>query len=258
LGNYKNNLKDGEFQEFSDSGVLQKTGIYKDGKLISGVAIVQDVVYDRPEKPAVYIDGDEAFDEFLKRSSTNINGLKAVTKPTRIDLRFSIDKAGRITDIENISVIKADELSILNEVFKELPVFTLATEEGISVASIKDLSFILSADGLKRNANDEVFAKADKMPEFPGGPIALRNFLSSNVRYPKDAQISGAQGKVFVNFIVNGDGTITKVTIARGVHYLLDEEAIRVVQIMPKWTPGTMDGNPVRVSYTVPINFALQ
>ena len=106
--------------------------------------------------------------------------------------------------------------------------------------------------------NDEVLDKPDKMPEFPGGVVALRDFLSSNVRYPKDAQISGAQGKVFVNFIVNGDGTITKVTIARGVHYLLDEEAIRVVQIMPKWTPGTMDGKPVRVSYTVPINFMLQ
>lgn len=257
-GNYKNNLKDGEFQEFNDSGVLQKTGIYKGGKLIGGVAIVQDVMYDRPEKPAAYINGDEAFDEYLKKRSANIDGLKTVTKPTRIDLRFLIDKTGRITDIENISELTAAELSILNEVFKELPTYTPATEEGIPVASIKDLNFILSADGLKRNTNDEVFAKPDKMPEFPGGVGALRDFLSSNVRYPKDAQISAVQGKVFVNFIVNGDGTITKVTIARGVHYLLDEEAIRVVQIMPRWIPGQKDGKPVRVSYTVPINFALQ
>ena len=256
-GNYKNNLKDGEFQEFNDSGVLLKAGIYKDGKLISGVPVVQDVMYDRPEKQAVYIGGDEAFDEYLKRSSTNINALKTVSKPTRIDLRFLIDKTGRITDIENVSVIKADELSILNEVFKELPVFSPATEEGIPVASINNLNFILSADGLKRNTNDEVFANPDKMAEFSGGVVALRNFLASNVRYPKDAQISMAQGKVFVNFIVNEDGTISKVTIARGVHYLLDEEAIRVVKIMPKWIPGQKDGKPVRVSYTVPINFML-
>ena len=257
-GNYKNNLKDGEFQEFNDSGVLQKTGIYKDRKLISGVAIVQDVVYDRPEKPAVYINGDEAFDEYLIRNSANIDGLRKVTNPKRIDIRFLIDKTGRMTDIENISEFTAAELSILNEVFKELPAYTPATEEGIPVASIKDLSFIISADGLKRNTNDEVFAKPEKMPEFPGGPVALREFLSSNVRYPRDAQIAGAQGKVFVNFIVNKDGTISTVTLARGVHFLLDEEAIRVVKNMPKWIPGQLNGKPVRVSYTVPINFALQ
>jgi len=257
-GNYKNNLKDGEFQEFNDSGVLQKAGIYKDGKLISGDAIVQDVVYDRPEKPAVYINGDEAFDEYLKMNSANIDGLRKVTKPKRIDLRFLIDKTGRMTDIENISEFTAAELSILNEVFKELPVFTPATQEGVPVASIKDLSFIISADGLKRNTNDQVFTEPDKMPEFPGGVIALRNFLSSNVKYPAQAQREKIQGKVFVNYIVNEDGTISKVTIARGVHYLLDEEAIRVVKSMPKWIPGKLNGNPVKVSYTVPINFALQ
>lgn len=257
-GNYKNNFKDGEFQEYNDSGVLLRRGIYKDGKLIDGEPVVPDVTYDQPEKPAVYITGDDGFDEFLKMSSANIDGLKEIAKPRRIDLRVLIDKTGRITNVEIISEIQPNELEILNEVFKELPKFTPATEEGIPVISLKDLNFVLSADGLKRNIKDEVFAEPDEMPEFPGGSEALRHFIASNLHYPYAAQKERIQGKVFVNFIVNEDGTISKVTLARGVHYLLDEEAIRVIKSMPKWTPGERDGKPIKVSYTVPISFALR
>jgi len=184
-GNYKSSRKHVEFQEFNDCGVLFKTGIYKEGTLISGDAVVQDVTYDHPEKPAVYIDGDEAFDEFLKMSSANIDGLKTISKPKRIDLRVLINKTGQIDNVEIISEIQPDELEILNQVFKELPVFTPATEEGIPVLSIKDLNFILSAEGLKRNIKDEVFVEPDEMPEFPGGSDALHHYILTNVETVK-------------------------------------------------------------------------
>ncbi|HEY3369902.1 MAG TPA: energy transducer TonB [Prolixibacteraceae bacterium] len=103
-----------------------------------------------------------------------------------------------------------------------------------------------------------VFFIVEEMPEFPGGDAALRAFLAQSVKYPTIAQENGIQGKVYVNFVVDKDGGISNVKIARGVDPALDKEAIRVVNSLPKWKPGKQGGKPVRVSYTVPINFILQ
>jgi protein TonB len=96
------------------------------------------------------------------------------------------------------------------------------------------------------------------MPDFPGGQLALRKFIAQAIKYPVIAQENGIQGKVFVNFVVAKDGTVTNAKIARGVDPSLDKEALRVVNSLPKWKPGKQGGKPVRVSYTVPINFVLQ
>lgn len=103
-----------------------------------------------------------------------------------------------------------------------------------------------------------VFFIVEEMPEFPGGEQALNKFLHENVQYPVIAQENGIQGRVYVKFVVNTDGSITNVEIARGVDPSLDKEALRVVRDMPKWKPGKQRGKSVRVSYTVPINFVLQ
>lgn len=99
---------------------------------------------------------------------------------------------------------------------------------------------------------------AEEMPEFPGGQEALLRYLSSSIRYPIIAQENRISGKVFVQFVINIDGGVTDVTIARSVDPSLDREAIRVVQTMPKWKPGMQRNRAVRVSYTLPINFVLQ
>lgn len=103
-----------------------------------------------------------------------------------------------------------------------------------------------------------VFFIVEEMPEFPGGQSALISFIAKSVRYPVVAQENGIQGKVFVNFVVSKDGTVTNAKITRGVDPSLDKEALRVVMNLPKWKPGKQGGKPVRVSYTVPINFQLQ
>jgi len=105
---------------------------------------------------------------------------------------------------------------------------------------------------------EEVFVVVEEMPEFPGGIKALRTFLAQAVKYPVVAQENGIQGKVYVNFVVNKDGTVSNAKIARGVDPALDAEALRVVSTLPKWKPGKQRGVPVRVSYTVPISFVLQ
>ena len=103
-----------------------------------------------------------------------------------------------------------------------------------------------------------IFFAPEEMPLFPGGDQALLNFLSQNIKYPTIAAENGVFGKVTVNFVVNKDGSITDAKILRGVDPALDKEAMRVVCSMPKWKPGKQSGKPVRVSFSVPINFKLQ
>jgi TonB family protein len=104
----------------------------------------------------------------------------------------------------------------------------------------------------------DVFFIVEDMPEFPGGEMALRQYIANNIEYPKAAQENGIQGKVYVTFVVSKDGSVANARIARGVDPTLDKEALRVVNGLPKWTPGKQRGEKVNVSYTVPINFALQ
>ena len=105
---------------------------------------------------------------------------------------------------------------------------------------------------------DQVFMVVEEMPEYPGGVPALRQFLANSVKYPEEAIKKGIQGKVYVTFVVNKDGSVSNAKIARSVDPLLDAEALRVVSTLPKWKPGKQKGQEVAVQYTVPINFALQ
>jgi len=99
---------------------------------------------------------------------------------------------------------------------------------------------------------------SEEMPEFPGGEAALQRYLSSSIKYPAIAIENGISGKVYVQFIIDKNGEVTNVTIARGADPSLNREAIRVVEAMPNWKPGKNGSRPVRVSYTVPILFVLK
>jgi TonB family C-terminal domain len=93
-------------------------------------------------------------------------------------------------------------------------------------------------------------------PEFPGGDVAF--FLAQNIKYPAIAQERKIQGRVIIQFMVENDGSISNINVVRSVDSYLDSEAIRIVQKMPKWKPGLLDGEPVRIKYTLPVNFRLQ
>lgn len=101
----------------------------------------------------------------------------------------------------------------------------------------------------------EIITVVEKMPEFPGGITALSDYLAKNVNYPQKAREAGIQGRVFVSFIIEKDGSLDEVKVMRSLGGGCDEEAIRVVKAMPKWVPGEQRGKPVRVSYILPINF---
>lgn len=97
----------------------------------------------------------------------------------------------------------------------------------------------------------------DVEAEFPGGVSAMKNFLAKNVNYPEKSMWKGEQGRVFVEFVVEKDGSISQVKILKGAHRRLNKEAKRVVKIMPNWSPGEWKGNIVRTRCRIPINFAL-
>jgi len=102
---------------------------------------------------------------------------------------------------------------------------------------------------------DFVYMTVEEMPEFPGGVNELVSFVARNLRYPGEAQRKGIQGKVFVGFVVEKDGSVGNVRVVNGVDFDLDAEAVRVVKLLPNWRPGKIKGEAVRVAYTIPINF---
>jgi len=103
----------------------------------------------------------------------------------------------------------------------------------------------------------QIFMVVENSPAFPGGDGARMKFLQDNIKYPQMARESGIQGTVYVTFVVERNGSVTDVKILRGIGGGCDEEALRVVQNMPKWEPGKQRGKPVRVQFNMPIKFTL-
>lgn len=107
-------------------------------------------------------------------------------------------------------------------------------------------------------STQKVFDIVDEMPVFPGGDHELIKYIAENLEYPQEAMEIGIQGRVFVKIIVEPDGSISNAQIIRGIGYGCDEEAIRVIELMPNWEPGRKNGEVVRVTMAVPVNFKLQ
>ena len=103
-----------------------------------------------------------------------------------------------------------------------------------------------------------VYDVTETLPQFPGGQGVLMKYLAANIKYPASAVKAKKQGRVIVTFIIQKDGSVAKARIARSVDPELDAEALRIVKAMPNWTPGTQDGKPVNVKYTIPVVFSLQ
>jgi len=104
----------------------------------------------------------------------------------------------------------------------------------------------------------EIFQIVEEMPAFPGGDQKLLEYVAKNIKYPQIARESGIQGRVFIGFVVEPDGSVSNVKVLRGIGGGCDEEAVRVIKSMPKWKPGKQRGKAVRVSYQIPVMFKLQ
>lgn len=119
------------------------------------------------------------------------------------------------------------------------------------------LLFSFTTSTAQTKKNDMLFSVVEVMPQYPGGQIAMLQYLMKNIKYPEQAMKKGIQGRVAVSFIVEKDGSISDVKPVLSVHPLLNKEAVRVVKSMPKWSPGKHNGKPVRVRFNLPVMFKL-
>lgn len=113
----------------------------------------------------------------------------------------------------------------------------------------------VNAYSQSKEQDDAVYSIVSEQPSFPGGMQEMMKFISENRKYPAEAKAKDIHGKVIVAFVVERDGSLSDVKIRRGIGYGCDEEAIRVIKSMPKWTPGKQNGKAVRVSFMLPVTF---
>ena len=159
--------------------------------------------------------------------------------------------------LPKIMVKPIDFITIVDEVpeFEDMEIIDFNEDQKGSVNGKGDPYSDYKGDGDENFGDEEtIFIKAEFMPVFNGD---LGKWLSRNLKYPARAQESGVQGKVYIEFIVEKDGSITDAKVLRTVHPDLDREALRVVNSMPKWKPGMQRDKAVRVKFTIPISFRL-
>lgn len=280
-GNYRNNLKHGDFESFSLDGKSMRKGTYEAGQLISGVSVVQDLIYLKPDVPAQFPGGDDTLHMYMNKKVAEMKSFKTLRDDEIIPIRLklTVNYLGQINKMEIEGWYAKRELEIVDHIFKNFPDLNPALLEGAPVSSLLSMNLLLVKDGLERYYEHDLdrilmdstiyeveedsiensnFTLVEEMPEFSGGQMAMHKIIAQTIKYPVYAQEHGIQGKVFVRFVINENGSISNARIAKGVHPMLDAEAIRVVRSMPKWKPGRKEGKAVKVSYTVPINFVLR
>jgi TonB family protein len=227
-----------------------------------------------------------SFSIFLVFMILQINGFsQAITdhKPTENAVSFSSNPSGAVVSLDGKQIGKTPfQAKISNGKHKisfrlkgyqnHIDFYTISDqnkkiqvvlEENVEVEiDLEDEEGIVIDDFLEVEEdladNSDIFVVAESMPEFPGGQTGLYKFLANNIVYPTMARETGNQGRVFVTFVIEKNGSITDIKIRRGIGGGCDEEAIRVVKEMPKWKPGKQRGKPVRVQFNLPIKFTLQ
>ena len=214
--------------------------------LVTGQMADQSIPLNNPQPiyGALIIDGSPA------DATVYVDGNKMGTTPLMINKllvgshKIRLEKDGYEKYEKTMTIAEGQETTLSYNLVKAVPTETIN----------------ISASSSSSDSDDEViFTVVETMPEFPGGQQAMMQFLGENIIYPPEAQKYGIQGRVICQFVVNKDGSIGDVNVIRSSgDASLDKEAIRVIQTMPRWKPGMQRGKPVRVKYTVPLNFRLQ
>lgn len=229
-----------------------------------------DEVFVTVEEAPTFPGGTAGLVDFLNENIKYPEDAQKRGKEGRVIVQFIVEKDGSLSDI-NI-VRSADPLFDAEavRVVKSMPIWNPGKQRGqeVRVRYTLPVLFKLDADGKrvvlkaasdenKEQIVDEVFVVVEEAPVFPGGDSALMKFLNDNIKYPDEAQKRGAEGRVTCQFVVEKDGSLSEVKVLRSADPLLDAEAVRVIESMPKWKPGKQKGKEVRVRYTLPVLFKL-
>ena len=215
----------------------------------------------------------QAYMEAMELAKLQKQAEKEKKKPEKVQPKVEMKKeipVARETQKFTAPVIKKDELVKEENQVKQMDKLddkvAVGTEdkEGVKDRTVEAVRSEIAVaappppPAPKPEVATKVFDVVEEMPSFPGGQGALMQYLASNIKYPVVAQENGVQGRVIVSFVVERDGSISDVKVARSVDPSLDREAQRVVKSMPRWSPGKQNGSTVRVKYTVPVVFRLQ
>jgi TonB family protein len=236
---------------------------------------------------AKFPEGQQAFSKFLAKNLRYPKQAKDAQIQGRVIVSFSVDVEGSLSDIKVLKgigggcdeeVIRVLKLSpkwepALNngkkvKVQQTLPVNFRADVGGSMKGNDIDGEIVITAyltalsevsvDGDKQAKKDSpVFLNVETLPTFPGGLEEFGRFLGKNIQYPEEARKNNTQGRVYCQFVVEVDGSLSSIKVVRGIGSGCDEEAVRVLAISPKWNPGIQNGRIVRVSYTIPIFFQM-
>ena len=178
-----------------------------------------------------------------------------IVEKVKSSIKFTAPVIKKDQLVNEEEVIKLDEIENSN---KAIGAFTVEGNDEVGGEVLKVKEEIAQPEPPKHEEDNKVFEVVEQMPSFPGGYAVLMQWLGSNMKYPTIAAENNVQGRVIVQFVVEKDGSITDVHVAKSVDPSLDKEASRVVKAMPKWIPGKQNSSPVRVRFTVPVTFKLQ
>ena len=219
---------------------------------------MNEQVFTVVEKMPSFPGGDA---ELLKYIATNIKYPKESQdngEQGRVICSFIVGRDGSVNNPEVLRGVTP----LLNEeavrVINTMPRWNPVMQRGKAVAVKYTVPITFRLKSPVEEAKEETLTVVDVMPQYPGGDRELLKFIAQSIKYPTDAQEAGVQGRVICSFVVDKKGNIVEPKIIRGIDPSLDAEALRVIGMMPRWTPGRQDGKAVRVLYTVPITFRLQ
>ncbi len=208
-------------------------------------------------KPAQFPGGNKAMMQYMMDNIKYPEDALKQRIAGRILVSFCVEKDGSISDIAIVKSlhpsIEAEAVRVVKAMPKWEPALVGDKPERMKVT----LPVKFSLPPAAAQTDDKVYEMAEVNPLFPGGNQALMDYLYRNIKYPADAMKRGVQGRVMVQFVVNSDGSISESKILKSVDPALDAEALRVVNGMPKWSPGKEAGKYVRVRYSLPITFKI-
>ena len=186
-------------------------------------------------------------------SLINMSGMASYSCMTDADGGFvlRVDKADCL-----VRIAKAGYEDFKGQIQTDEPVISLKKQKQDIAWEVND-RINTEFSEVEPEPENDVFMVVDQVPEFPGSTMGLLMYLRDNIKYPKECRENDIQGRVIVSFTIEKDGSITDAEVVKNVDPLLDAEALRVISMMPDWTPGKQNGEVVRVRYSVPINFRL-
>ncbi len=207
----------------------------------------------RTEMSFRYLDNDKIRFHKVKRGETILSIAKKCN--TTVESICKLNHIGKNIRLTPGQIIKIDgTVSPKDEVVDAMKIYNASDVDEQPRFPDSDIDNETQVE----DVDDRVFDVVDEMPEFPGGPSALFDYLSKAVKYPVTAEENGIQGRVICTFVVGPDGSISGVRVVKSIDPSLDKEAERVISAMPRWIPGKKKGIPVKVKYTTPVTFRLQ